>query len=429
MSDARAALERGRPVLVVTPPAVEQAEIVWELVAPDTENAPAPAPDVPPVVIVCADGTSAEQWADAAPTRLRVHPVTALERSTRLLQGGAVDVLAGTPEDLQALTTRSALKLDAVETLVLAWPEWLLTSGRGPVLEQLLAETRAARRFVLAWDPAALEDLLERHARRPHTMGDLPLGEDARPLPSVGPARYVLVTRPVRPAVRRDVLDALDRPRVEEWRRGGVPETADVIVCLDLPTRAELADIAAAGAPVLLLAPDQLPYARSIARPLTPLPLHSAWARARSGPDAIRARAAARIEEGGLEPELALLEPLLARYDAAEVAAAMLAIGHRPSAVDTPQPIAESRQPTAPHPAWVRLFVNVGRKDKVGAKDLVGALTRELGLPRESLGRIEVRESFSLLSVTPESVERILTGLARVTIRGRRVSARRDREA
>jgi ATP-dependent RNA helicase DeaD len=76
----------------------------------------------------------------------------------------------------------------------------------------------------------------------------------------------------------------------------------------------------------------------------------------------------------------------------------------------------------------VRLFVNVGRKDKVGPKDLVGALTREVGLARDTLGRIEVRETFSLVDVTPEVIDRAQSGLARVTIRGRRVAARRDRE-
>jgi DbpA-like RNA binding protein len=421
VSDSQAALERGRAVMLVTPPAVEQAGAVWELLGP-AQKSPGPG-----TIILCADSAAAEEWADAAPAALRTHAATGLGRTTRLLEAGTIDVLAGSPEDLQTLAGRSALKLDAVTTVVLAWPEWLIDSGRLPAIEQLLAETRDARRIVLAWNPQPLEEFLERYARRPHVQGNLPMGEDARPLPPVGPARFVVVPRARRAAARREVLDALNRPLVLEWHRGKqLTETADAVVCFDLPSRDELVQLRDHGEPILLLSPPQLPYARSIAAPLTPLPLPGARARARSDAEVLRVRAAARIDAGGLEAELGLLEPLLERYDAAEVAAALLALSHQPAAV--------SDQPPAPHPAavppetWVKVFVNVGKKDRAGAKDLVGALTREVGIAREDIGRIEVREGFSLVSVAPHAVDAAIRGLSRVAIRGRRIAARRERE-
>jgi ATP-dependent RNA helicase DeaD len=418
VSDAQAALERGRAVLLVTPPAVEQAAAVWDFLV----AGPGPA-----TVVLCSDPGAAEDWADAAPASLRAHAVTGLGRTTRVLRDGAIDLLAATPEDLQALAARSALKLDAIGTVVLAWPEWLLATQRLPALEQVLAEMRDARRIVLAWDPGRLEDLLERYARRPHVVGDLPIGEDARPLPPVGPARFVVLPRVRRAGARREVLDALDRPRVLEWRRGvELAQGADAVICFDLPTRDELAGMAGHGEPILLIAPAQLPYARSIAAPLTPLPLVHARAQAQTEADALRARTAARIDAGGLEAELDLLEPLLERYDAAEIAAALLAIG-RPTAPAGAPPAPDTPHPTPPE-SWVRLFVNVGKKDRAGAKDLVGALTREIGLTREDIGRIEVREGFTLVSVAPHAVDAAIRGLSRVAIRGRRITARRDRE-
>ena len=120
VNDGQAALERGRAVMLVTPPAVEQAGAVWELVASETPGRGPVSPPGPATVIVCSDTATAEEWADAAPQDLRVHPVTALGRTTRLLAAGAVDVLAGTPEDLQALARASALKLETVTTAVLA---------------------------------------------------------------------------------------------------------------------------------------------------------------------------------------------------------------------------------------------------------------------------------------------------------------------
>jgi hypothetical protein len=419
VSEAQAALERGRAVLMVTPPAVEQAKAVWELLATHTR------PGVS-VVVVCSDQAAAEEWADATPEGLRGHPVTSLGRSARLLKENAVDLLAGTPEDLQGLAARSALKLDTGTTVVLAWPEWLLASGRLAGLEQLLGELREARRIVLSWNPTVLEDFLERHARRPHVVGDLPLGEDARPLPPVAAARYAVVPRARRVTVRREVLDALDRPRVAEWRQGAAPtEAADAILCFDLPSRAELADLAKYGEPILLLSPSQLPYARSIAAPLSALSLPAVHTRAQSRAETLRAEATTRLEAGGLEPELGLLQPLFERYDPAEVAAALLA-AHRQLAHANP-PTAESRSPTAPPEDWVRVFVGVGKKDRVGARDVVGALTREVGLERDDIGRIEVRETHCLVSVTPRVAERAIAGLCRVSLRGRRVTAHKDR--
>src|SRR6266581_769690 len=77
----------------------------------------------PRAIVVCADYEQAVLWADAAPAELRAHAVTGLTRTAALLKEGRVGVLAGSPPDLAALVTRSALKLDALETIVVAWPE------------------------------------------------------------------------------------------------------------------------------------------------------------------------------------------------------------------------------------------------------------------------------------------------------------------
>ncbi|MGH7700271.1 MAG: hypothetical protein ACREMJ_07120, partial [Gemmatimonadales bacterium] len=75
LTEARAALERGRSVIVVAPPAVEHADVLWELTSPES---PAHGPGVrlpgPATVIACADHTAATEWADAAPPGRRVHP-------------------------------------------------------------------------------------------------------------------------------------------------------------------------------------------------------------------------------------------------------------------------------------------------------------------------------------------------------------------
>ncbi len=433
LSDAKAALERGRPVVLVTPPAVERAGVVWELVAPVTPgHGPGLNPPGVATVIVCSDAPAATEWSAVAPAGTRVHAVTGLTRTAALLKTGAVTVLAGAPKDLAALVARAALKLDKVETIVIAWPESLVAGEHVGVLDTLLAEAPEARRVVLSWNPGALADFLERHARRAEVVGDLPVDADGRPLGPVGPARYAIVPADRRAAAGREVLDRLNarRPLIWDGKReaGSGKGTAeqpafDAVICVTLPTRDELAQLSRLGQPVVLISAAQLAYLKSIAAPLTPLSLPTAADRALDRAEALLAEVAERLERGEIDVELSVLAPLFERFDPAEVAGALLAIRREAGSGKR-----ETAPPLPTAAGWVKVFVNVGKKDRASAKDLVGALIKEVGLTKEQLGRIEVRETHTMVEVAPAAVERAVKGLSGVTIRGRRVGARVGRE-
>jgi len=404
-----------RHVVLVIPPAVERAGAVWALVSPGH----GPGVKAPVAVIVCADHEQAVFWADAAPAELRAHAVTGLARTTALLKEGRVSVLAGSPADLAALVARSALKLETIETIVVAWAE-----GFAAELDPLLAEAPNARRVVLSWNPPALDAFLERHARRPEIVGNLPLDDVGQPLGPVTSARYAIVA-----AGRKrvgDVLDSLRSVRPYVWSGGPVAapaETPDAVIAAVLPTRDELRLLAAIAQPTVLVLASQLPYLRSIAT-LTPLALPSPADRAQDRSAQLRAQISARLRQGDVDAELAVLAPLFEDHAPAMVAAALLAISREPS---TP---AISHQPSADSPAessWVRVFVSVGRKDRAAAKDLVGALIKEVGLQKGQIGKIDVRDSFSLVEVSPDAAEQAVRRLTGISIRGRRVSARPDR--
>src|SRR5258706_10473872 len=133
---------RVRHVVLVIPPGVEREEKAWELMGTRA-------------VIVCADHEQAMLWADAAPAELRAHAVTGLGRTAALLKEGRVGVLAGSPADLAALMTRSALKLETLETLVIAWPESFSAE-----LDTLLGEAPEARRGIFSWEPHGTTDFI-----------------------------------------------------------------------------------------------------------------------------------------------------------------------------------------------------------------------------------------------------------------------------
>ncbi len=361
-----------RHVVLVIPPAVERAGKAWELMGARA-------------VIVCADHEQAMLWADAAPAELRAHAVTGLGRTAALLKEGRVGVLAGSPSDLAALVARSALKLDTLETLVIAWPESFSAD-----LDTLLGEAPEARRVILSWDPHGLTDFIERHARRAEIVGDIPLDSSARPLGSVASARYAVVPAARRAVAVRNVLDAVRSVRPYVWKGGDVTapaELPDAVVATTLPTREELrAD------------------------------------RAQDRSAALRAAISARLMQSDVDAELAVLAPLFEEHDPALVAGALLAISRQPSAVSQPSPVA------SPQSGWAKVFVTVGTKDRASAKDLVGALIKEVGLQKGQIGKIDVRETFSLVEVSPDAAEQAVRRLSGISIRGRRVSARPDRE-
>src|SRR5207247_275105 len=121
--------------------------------------------------------------------------------------------------------------------------------------------------------------------------------------------------------------------------------------------------------------------------------------------------------------ELALLEPLFERWDPAEVAGAVLALSRLPSGVSQEPP--ESPAAAA---AWVKLFVTVGKKDKAGAKDLVGALIREVGLAKGQIGRIEGRDTHPLAEVAPAEAGQAVRRPGGGARRGRWATVPRERE-
>jgi ATP-dependent RNA helicase DeaD len=73
------------------------------------------------------------------------------------------------------------------------------------------------------------------------------------------------------------------------------------------------------------------------------------------------------------------------------------------------------------------VWVSAGRKDGTTAADLVAVLNREVGMPAGRIGRIEIRELFSLVEVPAGDAENIARQLSGKTVRRRTVTAKVDR--
>jgi ATP-dependent RNA helicase DeaD len=71
--------------------------------------------------------------------------------------------------------------------------------------------------------------------------------------------------------------------------------------------------------------------------------------------------------------------------------------------------------------------VAVGDKDGVGPGDLLGAIAGEAGVDGSKVGKIEIKETYSLVEVLPGVADLIIRKLNGTTIRGRAVRVDQDR--
>src|SRR5690606_35278199 len=139
------------------------------------------------------------------------------------------------------------------------------------------------------------------------------------------------------------------------------------------------------------------------------------------------------IRDEDLTAQLLVLEPLLDEFAPAEVAAALAALLRSRRPAPAPQPPAATAQPRAtadkpaasaagPAPAtWARLFVGVGSRDYIRPGDLVGALAGEAGIPGSRIGKIEIRDSFSIVEVQADVADHVIQAVNGTTMKGRSV--------
>jgi ATP-dependent RNA helicase DeaD len=134
-----------------------------------------------------------------------------------------------------------------------------------------------------------------------------------------------------------------------------------------------------------------------------------------------------------------VVESLADEFDVLDIAAAAVKMAHASSAraggeqeLEIP-PAADVRRPSGPRARAasdtdVRLFIAAGRRAGIRPGDLVGAITGETGVPARAIGAIEIADSYSLVSVPEELVEQIIAGMKKATLRGHKVTIRRERD-
>ena len=87
----------------------------------------------------------------------------------------------------------------------------------------------------------------------------------------------------------------------------------------------------------------------------------------------------------------------------------------------------KSREGFVLKPPMVTLCINAGRKDKLRAGDILGALTRDSGLAGNKIGKIDIADNISYVAVEYPASKQALKLLSEGKIKGRRFRVRRLR--
>lgn len=390
----------------------------------------------------------------AQDTTLRTLTANGPGRAASHLADGTLDVLVASPATALGLLTRSALATERFTSIVLAWPEdW----SDDEAVTLLLAEVpRDAQRVILTGDPDRIADLATRHARRALVVNAPALPEPVVEAPRS--VRTITTTWQDRSGAVTTLLDVLDpasatiwsadtalstqlRPLVTELRglefvHGGEVGSAPLVICVDLPTGAQFARLGAGRDLVLMVPPGTSGFLTRLAPGARPLRLTGLVDHLRDHDATLRAEIEATILRGHLTAASYAIAPLLDRHDPQAIAAACFALWRRsPTTPPVEGPPADAavldtgkEQRTAVGGiSSAKLWVGIGRRDEATVGDLVAVLVKEVGLPREAIGRIELRETFALVEVPAASADQAAVRLTGITVRRRKLVARVDR--
>jgi ATP-dependent RNA helicase DeaD len=154
------------------------------------------------------------------------------------------------------------------------------------------------------------------------------------------------------------------------------------------------------------------------------------------------------LTEPGLEPYRRIVESLATDHDVLDIAAAAAKIadlardGAADDADDIPADTGFGPPPkpsrfAAANPAaaqrmassdMTRIYVNLGRAAGIRPADLVGAIANEARVASREIGAIDIADGFSLVEIATGSVDAVIEALRGTKIRGKSVTARRDRK-
>jgi len=132
-----------------------------------------------------------------------------------------------------------------------------------------------------------------------------------------------------------------------------------------------------------------------------------------------------QVEEGGLEHYTNLIERLIDEdYASVDIAAALLKLSMGTDNGSTAQSgdFDDSGEGYSERDQMARLFISVGRNQRIDVKDVVGAIAGETGIPGKRIGKIEVFDKHTFVEVPKKFAEDVIRIMNNNQIKGIKIS-------
>ncbi len=425
------------------------------------------------VLVMAADRESALRLAESIGRLARDTGHTSAALGTSWAFPDRAHILVATPADLIQAVRGGTVSLEQVEAWIIDQAQNLERLGGLDPLEEILQFLPSGAQRVVSALPLTpgVADFAERHLKRTLTV---PRPHDAAATPRRGSVRYRVVREPSEDALAPVVAELfesgarhvlvfcrsedraadigdrltlrgfpagapgeLDAPvwlGVDALEARAAMEGAEGVVVLsaDVPPDEDTLDRRHGISPdgVVLTLGREVEHLKDVARRtgygLVPFPGQTR--RSTSVLAELQETLEEALESEDIGAYLVALEPVLEKHDPAEVAAAAVALLRRKAPPAKAPPVREdvAASPSST-PSWAKLFVSVGSRDGLVPGDLLGAVTGEAGVPGETVGKIDIRESHTLLEVHAAVAQKVIKALNGITIRGRAVRADFDR--
>ena len=130
------------------------------------------------------------------------------------------------------------------------------------------------------------------------------------------------------------------------------------------------------------------------------------------------------VEEGGLSDMVEYIENQLniEDYTCMDMAAALLKMHLGDSLKDRMEVETVHYDLDADRHGMVRLFINVGKKDKIKPSNILGAIAGESGIPGKLVGSIDMLDNYTFVEVPSKYADKVLAAMQNVSINGRAIN-------
>ncbi|MEG6585470.1 DEAD/DEAH box helicase [Dendrosporobacter sp. 1207_IL3150] len=117
-----------------------------------------------------------------------------------------------------------------------------------------------------------------------------------------------------------------------------------------------------------------------------------------------------------------IISDLSADYDTVDIAAAAVKLYQEGFKEKEEEPVTTPLANTGGSPGMVRLFMNVGRSQKIRPEDIVRTIANEADIPGNIIGVINIYDKFTFVEVPEDVAERVMSVMHKNTIKGYKIN-------